>query len=224
MNTKGLAVNRPRATPRQSGLTRIEVAAIIACVFLLGIFLLLPALAKAQQKAQRASCINNLMQIGIAFRTWGQDFSKHYPMDVPVSLGGTREWLAGSNAFRHFVVMSNLFISPRPLICPSDDRQAAVDFAHMSNQNLSYFVGLDADELRPNMWLAGDRNLVTNTVATVPGLVLITEEDNVAWSKTMHKGAGNIALSDGSVEDTTTADLREPTLEAGTNLIRLAVP
>ena len=215
---------RPLQKNRTAALTRIEVIAIIACVVVLGIFLLLPALARARDKAQRASCQCRLKQIGLAFRTWEGDYGDLYPMRVPTSKGGSQELLAGTSLFRHFAVMSNEINNPMILACPSDDRKPAQSFASMSNTNLSYFVGLDASETMPAMWLAGDRNLVTNGVPVVPGLVVITSSDNVTWSDKMHHDAGNIGLADGSVEQSSSANVQKVFQFSGTNLARLAVP
>ena len=104
--------------------------------------------------------------------------------------------------FMSFRVMSNElnngpFSTARPTIAPPP----AGSFAALNNNNLSYFVGLDADESRPAMFLAGDRNLATNGVDVVPGLVLFTPDLSVGWkSATMHNGRGNFGLADGSVQ------------------------
>ena len=45
--------------------------------------LLLPALARAKKKAQRINCVNNLKQVGLAFRLWGGDNDDKYPPRVP---------------------------------------------------------------------------------------------------------------------------------------------
>ena len=209
---------------RTAALTRTEVIAIIAGVTLLGAFLLVPALAKARDKAQRASCQCRLKQLGLSFRTWEGDFTNHYPMSVSISDGGSMQWQAGSNLFRHFSLMSNEINNTVILVCPSDDRQPAKDFATMSNTNLSYFAGLDADETMPAMFLAGDRNLVTNGIPVVPGLVVITSTDTVTWSDKMHHGAGNVGLADGSVQQTSELSLRPLIQYSGTNVIRLAMP
>ena len=42
----------------------------------------LPALAAAKRKAQRINCVNNLKQVGLAFRIWEGDNNDKYPMAV----------------------------------------------------------------------------------------------------------------------------------------------
>jgi hypothetical protein len=84
-----------------------------------------------------------------------------------VSLGGGgKRW--GRQTQRHrqrevnlqFCIASNELVTPNILVCPSDpQRRAATNFPACSATNVSYALGDDADQKKPNNPLAADRSL-----------------------------------------------------------------
>lgn len=109
--------------------------------------MLLPALAQAKNRAQSINCMNNMRQIGLAYRTWALDNGDAFPFNVSTNKGGTLELCAMAsdgfdrNAAFHFQVMSNELSTPRILVCPADTRkQPALDFFHLQPGNVSYQV------------------------------------------------------------------------------------
>ncbi len=117
------------------------------CAIVLGLLLPLKhsvVLAGDEQKAVHITCVNNLKQIGLAFKMWRNDHDA-YPFNVSTNAGGTLELCAvgndgfDSNVALHFKALSNELTTPIILICPKDSsKKAAVDFQSLGATNISY--------------------------------------------------------------------------------------
>jgi len=102
-------------------------------------------------------------------------------------------------------------------------RAAATNFDFMSNSNLSYFVGVDAEETNPQTLLSGDRN-ITNGTSAKNGVLDLTTNRPSGWTAEMHNKIGNIALADGSVQQLSTLNLRATVENTGVATNRLQMP
>ena len=142
----------------------LELLVVVAIIGVLAA-LYLPATSRAKSKAVQVQCVGNLRQVGLAFQMFAEDHNGKYPMQVPVRDGGSMEFAAGGNAFRHFQVLSNELVLSKVLLCPADKLRKSAAWQSLTNENLSYFVGLDAVSGKPGYLLSGDRNITNQTAA-----------------------------------------------------------
>ena len=125
--------------------------------------MLLPALARAKDRAQRINCVNNMKQVGLAFRTWELDHQDQFPFNVSTNAGGTKEFCSlgpdgfDRNSAIHLQVMSNELSTPKILVCPADSsKQPASTFQNLASANVSYQLrtGKDITDSNPAQILA----------------------------------------------------------------------
>ena len=181
-----------------SAFTLIELLVVIAIIGILAA-LYLPAVARAKIRATQVRCVGNLRQVGLAFQMFAEDHNGRYPMQVPVRAGGSMEFTAGGYAFRHFQSLSNELVLSKVLLCPADKQRTAAAWQSLTNDNISYFVGLDAVSGKPGYLLSGDRNL-TNQTAAGGGILYLSTNAMAGWSAELHNFKGNALFADGRVE------------------------
>ncbi|MFO1475102.1 MAG: prepilin-type N-terminal cleavage/methylation domain-containing protein [Verrucomicrobiota bacterium] len=152
--------------------------------------------------------------------------------------------------FSMFLVMSNELSTPKVLFCPSEwqtQRQIATSFAGTSattasgttfynNDNaVSYFVGIDAMDTNPQMFLVGDHSMgwmnngnepvdpnlfgsgaIVTAIGTNYTAVGKTDTTWIAWGDTpAHTKQGNIGFTDGSARSLSRADLQDACKASG---------
>src|SRR6185503_18713065 len=109
-----------------------------------------------------------------------------------------------------FSIVSNELASTKILLCPNDVRRvSATNFAVVSLTNISYALCNEADEKRPRVMLAIDRNLTGFDFTGLPDNIncfILTSPETGArsarWRRGICHGAniGMVALGDGSVQ------------------------
>jgi prepilin-type processing-associated H-X9-DG protein len=218
-------VNLRLSPKRIAAMTLFEVGVVVAIVLVLAL-IFLPALAASKRKSSKITCVNNLKQVGLVFRLWSGDNNDKYQMDVSVTNGGAMEFASVGNVVGIFQVTSNELGTPKILLCDESTNQVgATNFGSgLSSKNISYFVGVDAKEIYPQMILSGDDHLSLNGSRVKSGLLEITNWSSVNWTQERHYGNGNVGLVDGSVQQLTSAGFRSALSLTGLATNRLAIP
>jgi len=117
------------------------------------------------RKAQHINCVNNLKQIGFAFKIWEINHGDQYPFNVSTNAGGTMELCAvgkdgfDSNAFLHFktLIGDDGLRVPLLLFCPQDrSKKAATNWDSLGPENVTYRLhsGTNVNDLHPREILA----------------------------------------------------------------------
>jgi|ERR1035437_2180680 prepilin-type N-terminal cleavage/methylation domain-containing protein/prepilin-type processing-associated H-X9-DG protein len=126
-----------------------------------------------------------------------------------------------------FLCASNELSTPKILFCPSEyetGRQAASSFGgpsaiasqvpYTNDMNVSYFIGVDAIETYPQMFLTGDHNIggdanppsvayqsgVANVTPYISAGTNFTAGKGPGYMDNMHSKQGNVGMADGSVQ------------------------
>jgi len=196
----------------RAGLSRVDTIILVATVVAVGL-ITLAGLRQIQRQSARVDCENNLRQIAVVFG----------PTTSP------NEALRLAEAGRvapAFQARGKQLTTPGALRCPQDRfRTRPAVFTHGFDDNaISYFLGLDVNDVHPRALLAGDRNLEAGGLPVAPGFVTVTTNQVLGWTRALHNRRGNLALADGSVQGLTSVGLQEAATQSGLATNRFAVP
>ena len=130
----------PLPTNFRRAFTLVELLVVIAILAILAA-LLLPAMAAAKAKANRAVCLSNLRQVGVAIRIYANDSNGEIPygpkagaftspMDLYPSTGAPTSLISlgtGAPVGLGLLLSQQLAAQPKVLFCPGSDQLLDAD-------------------------------------------------------------------------------------------------
>ena len=128
--------SRKRLAAHRHGFTLIELLVVIAIIAILAA-LLLPVLAKAKERAQRAACKSNMRQVGLTAIMYAQDFGDKFPpANFPPNNNCHAVWLP-TNAFYYFLNVGRL--QTNVMSCPNKNRDGLWIIAKPDRIRVGFF-------------------------------------------------------------------------------------
>ena len=104
---------------RRSGFTLVELLVVIGIIAILA-GMLMPAMSRAKQKANRIACLNNIRQVGLSATLYAGDHDGEYPRRLHL----TNAWMFALKPYYGNTSLTNNATSKegnsRILKCPSD--------------------------------------------------------------------------------------------------------
>jgi prepilin-type N-terminal cleavage/methylation domain-containing protein/prepilin-type processing-associated H-X9-DG protein len=210
------------ARTKSGAFTLIELLVVIAIIGILAA-MLLPALNKAREKANAATCVSNMHQWGLAMQMYADEWSEYYPFDgnnaSPCTPGNTWAWFNVLTPYIGKPTMCELYNTDPPaprgrksmFVCPS----ATQKNVQPALNNPIFWYGLSTCLHKRNFTEVGYRR--DRMVAPAQTIIFCeVAEDNFGETNgrylniqpttpgggvaVRHSGGSNFVLGDGHVE------------------------
>jgi len=188
----------PSAKAKVKAFTLVELLVVIFILAVLAA-LLLPAKA-GRGPMYIPRCMNNQKQIALGFTMWKDDHNGQFPWQISSTNGGIMDDAARGYAAPNFQVLSDYLKSPTVFICPTDkSKVASANYNQFNNQNVSYFIAIDAATNSTVSIFTGDRHLENNGKPVKPGLFVYSNKAVINWTHELHEIRSTQILSSGVI-------------------------
>ena len=185
---------------QKKGFTLIELLVVIAIIAILAA-ILFSAFAKARESARRASCVNNLKQLGVAFQLYSQEYDERLPSaahggNQGVAQSGTwmyyREYEAFASGNPNTIDPTRSSLYPyvnnkSVFVCPSDGVGQKIGESYAYNSCLTQF-----DDTK-SVWPGKSLTAIENP----SGTLLVAEEGGQATDDALLNMGGTGGMTQG---------------------------
>ena len=97
---------------------------ILVLIILVAMFLPANSGPRGRDKARRINCVNNLKEMGLAFRVWEGDNLDKFPIEVSATNTDAMKLVATGNAYVFWQIISNELSTPKILYCTADQQKS----------------------------------------------------------------------------------------------------